>query len=91
MSADDGNVGAIEAPHAVMPERTLLTDDGGMGQLLWIDGVLPLPVGTRIVLGRPWKDAVVSGVRLVLTEPNTLDLVLDVRFVEDGGAGSGRA
>lgn len=79
--------GGSEASRSAMPRRTLVADDGDEGQLLWIDGVLPLPVGARIELVKPRRDAVVTGVRLVATGASVPDLVLDVRLEEAGGAG----
>jgi hypothetical protein len=76
-----------EAPRSAMPKRTLVTEVDGVGQLLWIEGVLPLPVGARIELVKPRRDAVVTGVRLVATGASVPDLVLDVRLEEAGGAG----
>ena len=50
-------------------------------QLLWINGVLPLPEGARIELAEPRMDAVVMGVRLWAARPGmTPTLVLDVRL-----------
>jgi hypothetical protein len=49
--------------HTVMPEQTLVMDGAGR-QLLWIDGVLPLPEGSRIELMEPRADGVVERVRL---------------------------
>jgi hypothetical protein len=46
-----------------MPEETLLMEAGAQRQLLWIDGYMPLPVGTRIELSDPRSDAEVAGVR----------------------------
>ncbi len=79
------DAGGGKAPRSAMPKRTLVTENDGEGQLLWIDGVLPLPVGARIELGKPRKDAVVTGVRLVATGSSAPDLVLDVRLEEAGG------
>ena len=52
--------------------------------MLWVDGVLPLPVGARIELAKPRKaDGVVTGIRLVAAAPGmTPTLVLDVRLEE---------
>ena len=80
------DAGGSVAPRSAMPRRTLVADDGGEGQLLWIDGVLPLPVGARIELVKPRKDAVVTGVRLVATGAGVPDLVLDIRLEEAGGS-----
>ncbi len=85
MSATDEDARVWEAAPAAMPKRTLVMEPGGAGQLLWIDGVLPLPVGARIELAKPRKDAVVTGVRLVATGASVPDLVLDVRLEEAGG------
>ena len=85
MSADDVDAGGPDVPSVGMPERTLVKEDGGP-QLLWIDGVLPLPVGARIELVKPRADGVVMQVRLVAAGPGLKpDLVLDVRLDEAGG------
>jgi hypothetical protein len=81
MSADDVFAGSRDVPNVAMPEQTLV-----MGldrrQLLWIDGVLLLPLGARIELAEPRMDAVVEGVRLWDTRRGkTPTLVLDVRLV----------
>ena len=47
-----------------MPAETLVMDAGNDRQLLWIDGFMPLPVGTRIELMEPRSDAEVTGARL---------------------------
>lgn len=79
--------GPREVPWARMPEQTLVVEVGG-GQLLWIDGVLALPVGARIELGEPRADGVVERVRLVAARPGLVPmLVLDVRLEEADGAG----
>ena len=79
MSAIDEDSAPWETPHVEMPTETLVRDSKG-GQLLWIDGVLLLPVGTRIELAQPRPaDAVVTGVRLVAVTPGVApSLVLDV-------------
>jgi hypothetical protein len=87
MSADDEDVEPWDTPMVMMPDRTLVKEDGGH-QLLWINGVLPLPVGARIELADPRADGVVTRVRLVAARPGVRpDLVLDVRLEEVGGAG----
>lgn len=74
-----------EVPHAQMPPRTLVVDEIG-SQLLWIDGALTLPPGSRIELAEPKADGIVTGVRLsgawVGGRPL---LVLTVRITEPGG------
>jgi hypothetical protein len=85
MSAVDADMEPREAPHIVMPGRTLVRDQEGR-QVLWIDGVLPLPAGARIELTEPRADGVVTQVRLVAAGPHfTPDVVLDVRLEEAGG------
>lgn len=39
----------VEIPHVPLPTQTLVRE-AGRGQLLWIDGLLPLGIGTRINL-----------------------------------------
>ena len=74
-----------EVPHAQMPPRTLVVDEIG-SQLLWIDGALALPPGSRIELAEPKADGIVTAVRLsgawVGGRPL---LVLTVRITEPGG------
>ena len=87
MSANDADAGPRDVPHTGMPDRSLVKEDGGR-QLLWIDGVLPLPEGTRIELAEPRADGVVTRVRLAAARPGmTPTLVLDVKLDEAGGAG----
>ncbi len=87
MSADDVDAGLPDPPRTGMPHRTLVKEDGGP-QLLWIDGVLPLPVGARIELAEPRADGVVTRVRLAAARPGmTPTLVLDVKLDEAGGTG----
>jgi hypothetical protein len=37
-----------EPPRLPAPTETLVTEDGGEHHLLWFDGLVPLPVGSRI-------------------------------------------
>jgi hypothetical protein len=79
MSADM-DAGPGDVPHVMMPERTLVMDLD-RHQLLWIDGVLALPLGARVELAVPRVDGVVEGVRLWDTRHGeTPTLVLDVRL-----------
>jgi len=88
MSADDVDAGPRDVPHTGMPDRTLVMEDGGR-QLLWIDGVLPLPEGARIELAAPRADGVVTRVRLAAARPGvTPVLVLDVRLYDAGSTDS---
>jgi hypothetical protein len=87
MSVDDMGPEPREVPWMQMPEQTPVMEVGG-GQLLWIDGVLPLPVGARIELGEPRVDGVVERVRLAAARAGLVPtLVLDVRLEDAGGAG----
>jgi len=74
-----------EVPHAKAPDRTLVMDAGSHRQLLWIDGVVILPVGARIELADPKADAVVIGIRLWGAGGGSHPLlVLDVMLVQPG-------
>jgi hypothetical protein len=74
-----------EIPLAQMPPRTLVVDEIG-GQLLWIDGVLMLPPGSRIELAEPKADGIVTAVRLSgAWAGGSPLLVLTVRITEPGG------
>ena len=57
-----------EAPAGIpvekAPARTLVMDAGSGRQMLWIDGLVTLPVGSRIQLMEPRSDAIVTAVRL---------------------------
>jgi hypothetical protein len=87
MSVDDMGPEPREVPWMQMPEQTLVMEVGG-GQLLWINGVLPLPAGARIELREPRVEGVVERVRLAAARAGLMPtLVLDVRLEEAGGAG----
>ena len=88
----------LDVPHVPLPVETLLIADGV--QLLWIDGLMPLPIGTRINLdnipGHPQvpldpeqfpngrADAIVIGINLWGTQGAGRTLVLNVELVEPG-------
>jgi hypothetical protein len=68
-----------------MPAMTLVMEAAGHRQLLRIDGYMPLPVGSRIQLGKlgdpePPSDAEVIGIRVWGAAPpgTSATLVLDV-------------
>lgn len=73
-----------EVRRVPMPAETLVMDAGTNRQLLWIDGFMPLPVGTRIELMEPRSDAEVTGTRLWGANSGKSTLVLDVMLVEPG-------
>jgi hypothetical protein len=79
-----------EVPHAPAPAQTLIMDAGSQRQLLWIDGLVPLPVGARVELNRPHRavavDGVVTSVRLWGAEGGSSTLVLDVMLIEPDSA-----
>jgi len=93
----------LDPPHLPLPTETLIQESGSDAQLLWLDGLLPLPIGSRINLdnlrGLPQvpldserfpngrADAVVVGVRLWGTQGNGRVLVLEVELTEAGGVG----
>lgn len=66
--------------------RTLVFDKANNTHVMWLNGVVPLPVGTEIQLGRlPDKlgTAIVEGVRLLpgsKTTPTTLTLDCSVNW-----------
>jgi hypothetical protein len=78
-------------PRIPMPNVTLVMEAGSQRQLLWVDGYMPLPVGTRVQLGKHGdtespSDAIVTGIRLwgATLPGNTATLVLDVMRMEPG-------
>ncbi len=87
------NVERSSAPHLPLPMQTLVQEAAGR-QLMWLDGLLPLPLGSRIELdnieGGPQvpldperfptgqADAVVVGVRLSATQSAGRCLILEV-------------
>lgn len=80
-----GNEAPRDAPRTQMPPWTLVVDEAG-GELLWVEGVLPLPRGSRIELGDPRADGIVTGVRLSgAWAGGSPLLVLTVRITEPGG------
>ena len=72
-----------------VPTQTLVMDAGSGRQLLRIDGLVTLPVGSRIQLGTitnpPVSDGIVTGVRLWgAAPPGRPLLVLDVMLAGPG-------
>jgi hypothetical protein len=61
-----------------LDNRTLIFDRATQRQVAWIDGVVPLPVGTVIQLGNPNVDAVVATVRFWAAATSTVILDCDV-------------
>ena len=61
--------------------RTLVFDEDQNQQVMWIEAVLPLPVGSVLELHDPRRNAEVSHIRLLLTPDNEAAvLCLDVRI-----------
>ena len=93
----------IEPPHVALPTETLVMESDPQHQLLWFDGLLPLPIGSRINLdnasGGPQvpldpgrfptgrADAIVVGHRLWGTQSSSRVLVLTVELTEPGDEG----
>ena len=93
----------IDPPHLPLPTETLVQEAGSDDQLLWLDGLLPLPMGSRINLDNvgdlprvpldPERfpsgraDAVVVGVRVWGTQSPGRVLVLEVELNEPGERG----
>lgn len=91
------------SPHIPLPTQTLVQEQGTDDQLLWIDGLLPLPIGSRINLDnlsdhpqvpldverfpRGRADAVVVNVRLWGTQSPARCLVLEVELTDPGDVG----
>jgi hypothetical protein len=91
----------VEPPHIRMPVETLVQERGTGDQLLWIEGVLPLPIGSRISLDNlpshrqvPFDperfptgttDAVVVNVSLWGPQSPIGCLVLEVKLTEPAG------
>jgi hypothetical protein len=67
-----------------IPAETLLMEAVPQRQLLFIDGYMPLPVGTSIELMDPRSDAEVTGVRLWGADSGRSTLVLDVMLIAPG-------
>jgi hypothetical protein len=53
-----------QAPNLRFDGRTLIFDVITQRHVMWIDGVVVLPVGTTVDLGPPNVEASVTGVRL---------------------------
>lgn len=84
----DDNGGPIPVPHIPAPAQTLVMETISKRQLLWIDGLVMLPVGARIELAEPRADGLVTSVRLWGAGPEGSPvLVLDVSLCEAGGFG----
>jgi hypothetical protein len=82
MTDDDAPPGV---PVAKAPARTLVMDAGSGRQLLWIDGLVTLPVAARIQLMEPRADAMVTAVRLwSAADAKASTLVLEVMLVAPG-------
>ena len=80
MSAD----ATVVVPCGLPAQTVLLADDGSV--VLWIDGVLLLPVGAVIELAGGTASATVTQVRLRGATPGATPLlVLDVNVTESGG------
>lgn len=85
-------------PRFPLPTETLVRE-GEDYPLLWLDGLLPLPKGSRIELGGPevdldserfptgHADAVVTGMTLSRTQYDSRFLVLEVELHEPGWRG----
>jgi hypothetical protein len=80
MSAD----ATVAVPCSVPAQTVLIAGDGSV--VLWIDGILLLPVGAVIELAGRGATAVVTQVRLQGAAPGVTPLlVLDVNVTESGG------
>jgi hypothetical protein len=93
----------VEPPHVRMPVETLIQEQGTGDRLLWIEGLLPLPIGSRINLDHlpgdrrvpldPERfptgrtDAVVANVSLWGPQSAIGCLVLEVELTELVGSG----
>jgi hypothetical protein len=92
----------VDPPRIPLPTETLVQEKATQQQLLWIDGLLPLPIGSRINLGQLGQrlvpidparfpsgmaDAVVVNVRLWGPHSPARCLVLEVELTEPGDEG----
>ena len=76
-----------EVRRVAMPAETLVMENGTQRQLLWIDGYLPLPPGSRLELnelGESKEDAEVVRQRLWGADSGKSTLVLDVILIAPG-------
>jgi hypothetical protein len=81
---------AVVVPCSVPAQTVLIADDGSV--VLWIDGVLLLPVGAVIELTGGTASATVTQVRLRGAAPGATPLlVLDVNLVQSGGNDGSRS
>lgn len=81
-----------DTPQVGLDPRTLVFDRERQRQVMWIEGVVPLPVGAVIELASPNVNAEVVGVRLIAgtaTIPATvcLDVRVPARFYGDEAGG----
>lgn len=67
-----------DGPSVKLDGRTLVFDKSANSQLLWIDGVVVLPVGSLIQLAAPNRDAVVVGIRFWATREATVILDCEI-------------
>ena len=58
-----------EIPILALATRTLIFDNKTSQQILWIDGVVVLPIGATVELTKPNLPATVVGVRLLAGLP----------------------
>jgi hypothetical protein len=93
----------IEPPRIPLPTETLVVESHG-GQIMWLEGLLPLPIGSRIHIDnvdplvrvpldverfpRGRADAVVVAVRIWGTQSRFRCLVLEVELTEPGEPGT---
>jgi len=73
--------GQLEIPTLPVDNRTLLFDVNSHQQVMWLEGVVNLPVGAVVELAYPNEDATVVGVRL-LAGPTSALLCLDLDVPE---------
>jgi hypothetical protein len=93
----------IDPPHVPLPTVTLVQEQDTQDQLIWFDGLLPLPIGSRINLDNIGEspqvpldperfpsgraDAIVVNLRLWGTQSEHRCLVLEVELTEAGDVG----
>ena len=93
----------VDPPHVRMPVETLIQEKETGDHLLWIEGLLPLPIGFRINLDNlpthphipldlerlpaGTTDAVVVSLRMGGTQNAVGCLVLEVELTESSGIG----